>query len=200
MSRHERRRDLVGTLQHRGERYLFVAKLDVAARDPGDVEQIVYQPGEVARMPLDHLLLAGRGGIAREQLRRRRDGREGVTQLVPEHGEEFVFAMRRFENIGGFERGADEVCRAAKKHAISLVVERTAPSDEQAAARSTQRHIGFGVPKLGGSWRFDGAVRLIVRDGNLDGREIRLGHRLTQPMGALLRRRSRQSDTDELAA
>ena len=81
----------------------FLAELDLALGDAGDVEQIIDDDAEVEDLAVDDLVtpgdvvlgvgLAGDGdGIA--------DGGEGIPQLVGEHGEEFVLV-----GIGPFQVG-----------------------------------------------------------------------------------------------
>ena len=68
------------------------AKVDLAAGNPRDVEQIVDQPHQVAHLPVDDRPFALGAGIAaqRHQLQRRQDGRERIPQLVAEHRQELV--------------------------------------------------------------------------------------------------------------
>jgi hypothetical protein len=70
--------------------------LDQATRDARDIEQVVDQRGQVADLAADDA--AGLpdavfvGGPESEQLRRRRDRRERIAQLVGEHCQELVLA------------------------------------------------------------------------------------------------------------
>ena len=67
-------------------------QLDLAARDARDVEQIVDQPRQVARLPLDQRALLDEDLLALQahQVQRRQDRRQRVAQLVPEQRHEFV--------------------------------------------------------------------------------------------------------------
>jgi hypothetical protein len=72
----------------------LAAQRDLAAGDAADVEQVVHEAAQVAHLPLDDLAGPGRGGIGLF-LRAHHghgvtDGREGVAQLVAEHGQELV--------------------------------------------------------------------------------------------------------------
>ncbi len=61
---------------------------DPAAAEPRQVEHVVHEPGEVSRLPDDHvqeLPLLGAALIGREQLGAAEDRGEGVTELVRQH-------------------------------------------------------------------------------------------------------------------
>ena len=76
----------------------LLAQQDLAPRDPGDVEQIVHQAGEVADLALHggagalRLALGGLGHA--EQVEAVADRRQRVAQLVREHGQELVLVVR----------------------------------------------------------------------------------------------------------
>src|SRR3954462_3015381 len=90
----ERTRDLDGLPDHFVELDRRSLELDLPPRDPGNVEEIVDQPGEVPDLPLDDgALVDGDVAVAQaDELERRHDGRERIAQLVAEHGEELVLA------------------------------------------------------------------------------------------------------------
>ena len=72
------------------------AEPDLAVRQPGDVQQVVDQPGHVPDLPLDHVageLDEGRvvGRLPQDVDRVEHRG-QGVAQLVGEHGEELILA------------------------------------------------------------------------------------------------------------
>ena len=63
LSRHEGRDDLDRAFEHRRERDVLVAELDVAPRHARDVQQVVDEPSEMAGVAFQHLLLAGGVGV-----------------------------------------------------------------------------------------------------------------------------------------
>ena len=75
-------------------------QLDLAPRDAGHVEQIVDQPGQMFHLTLDDLL--GPCGFFVGEMRHLQqpdgvaDRREGISQLMGEHGEEFILAAVPF--------------------------------------------------------------------------------------------------------
>ncbi len=75
-------------------------ELDLAPRDPRDVEQIVDEPGHVRGLPPDDLLLARSVTAQPHQLERGQDRRQGIAQLVPEERQEVVLGA-----IGGLGFG-----------------------------------------------------------------------------------------------
>ena len=123
----------------------------MAARDAGDVEQVVHQARQVARVPLDDLLLASGGRMAREQLDRGQDGRERVAELVPEHRQKVVLAARGLEHVRGLERRADEVRRAAHEHAVRLGIQRCCATGDQAPRFGSDGKLGLEAPELAGA-------------------------------------------------
>ena len=80
-----------------GNLHCFTAKIDLAACDSGNVEQIVDQANNVIELPLDHLLLARSAGVTPQlhELKRGHDGRQWVSELVAQHGQKFVFGSAR---------------------------------------------------------------------------------------------------------
>ena len=74
--------------------------LNLAARDPGDVEQIVHQPNQVLHLALDHLqrLPGVTVALQLQQLKGGHDGRERIAELVAEHGQEFVLGAIGFRS------------------------------------------------------------------------------------------------------
>ncbi len=71
-------------------------QLDLAARNAGDIEQIVDQAREMRGLPLQHSAhMAHRGRLIRPAAENRRDVEDRcqrVAQLVRKHREEFVLA------------------------------------------------------------------------------------------------------------
>ena len=70
----------------------------LAARDAGDVEQLVDHGRQVANLPVDDFRALGemlRGSLRFQERRRRRDGAQRVAQLVAKHRQEAVFRLVR---------------------------------------------------------------------------------------------------------
>ena len=71
-------------------------KLDTAARDAGQIEQILDQPHHVRHLAPDEvdgvLPFLGTGAFMLQQAQRIGNGRQGVAQLVGERRQEFVLA------------------------------------------------------------------------------------------------------------
>jgi hypothetical protein len=99
--------------------------LDLAAGDAGDVEQIVQQACEVLHLALEDAHVALRHLAAHpEDLESRHDRRQGVAELVTEHGQELVLRAARGLRLDprGFSLGEvlvalplaapQELCRA----------------------------------------------------------------------------------------
>ncbi len=93
----ERPRRLERALHDGGEGDSLGPQADLPVRDPGNVEEIVDEPDEMGHLPLDdHSRLRESGPIllsvprARQDLRRVRDGGEGIAELVREGGQELV--------------------------------------------------------------------------------------------------------------
>ncbi len=78
---------------HVGQVDLFAPQRDLASRDSRYVEQVVDQAHQVLHLPVDDqpLALEARVAARGHQLDGRHDRRQGVPELVPEHGEELVF-------------------------------------------------------------------------------------------------------------
>ncbi len=92
---------------------------DLAPGDPGDVQQIVHQPPEQFDLPLDDLVRPVTGRLfpfSPGGFQGRPDGRQGVSQFMAQHGQEFVLAPG-----GGFEFRFDPLpvgdVRAGADHA-----------------------------------------------------------------------------------
>src|SRR4051812_7996011 len=124
VTRYERRGDLDGALEYRRQRGVLAAQLDMATRDARDVEQVVDQASEVARVSLDDLALVGDRRMMREQFDGGQDRRERIAQLVPQHREEAVLSAGVLENPGGLERRSDEVRRGRYEHSIGIWIKR----------------------------------------------------------------------------
>ncbi len=92
----ERARALNSPLDDGAQNERLLAKLDLAARDARDVEEVVDQPGHVLDLPLDDLARARDANrlvlVDAHDLQGRGHRRERVSELVAEHCEEFVFA------------------------------------------------------------------------------------------------------------
>ena len=71
-------------------------QLDLVAGDPGEVEQVVQQPGLIPHLALDDLTSflheASIAGGMGDHLHRGQDRRQRRPQLVGEHGEEVVLS------------------------------------------------------------------------------------------------------------
>ena len=53
----------------------FLANRDLSARNPGHVEEVIDQPGQMIRLPLDNPARAFGGGRMRIDVRQQKDGR-----------------------------------------------------------------------------------------------------------------------------
>ena len=75
-------------------------EVDLALADPGDVEQVVHQPGHLLDLMLDHSRGPLELGIGRaldaEDLHGIADGGERAAQLVAQHREELILAAVGF--------------------------------------------------------------------------------------------------------
>ena len=69
-------------------------QLDLAARDPRDVEQVVDQTPKVRDLPIDQLQLVVVATTASQDLERGNDRRERIAQFMAEHGHELVLVVR----------------------------------------------------------------------------------------------------------
>jgi hypothetical protein len=89
----ERHRGLDRARDHVAEVERVAPQLDRAARDPRDVRQIVEQAAELPRLAIEHVDRARRlrpADAETEELDGVPDRRQGVAELVREHGEELV--------------------------------------------------------------------------------------------------------------
>ena len=72
------------------------SELDLASRDPGDVEQVVEQAGHVLDLPLRRSRAPDRAwrvvAVEADHLQGVTDRRQRVAELVRQHGQEFVLA------------------------------------------------------------------------------------------------------------
>ncbi len=91
---HQGRGNLDAGRDEIGKRDTLLAQHDRSPRDPGDVQEIVDQPGEVTDVPLDHVARSSRliRGADSQKLQRRQDRRERVTKLMSEEREELVLS------------------------------------------------------------------------------------------------------------
>jgi hypothetical protein len=84
-----------------GQRVGFLAQCDLAARDAGNIEQIVDQPGQMDDLPLDDFLRPTYPRLGRfqagEDMGGVADRRQRVAQLVAEHGEKLILAPVRLD-------------------------------------------------------------------------------------------------------
>src|SRR5256885_220372 len=83
-------------LDHRAQEKGLLPKLDLSARDARDVEQVIDQPGHVLDLSL-HDLARPRDAVwlalvDAHDLQCGRHRRQRVSELVPEHREELIFA------------------------------------------------------------------------------------------------------------
>ena len=68
--------------------------LHLAARDSRDIEEVIHQSTQVGDLAFDDLVLAAPiVPLEGEQPKRRDDGGEWISQLVPEHCQELVFGL-----------------------------------------------------------------------------------------------------------
>jgi hypothetical protein len=201
VARDERGGDLQRALQHRSQRHRLATQLDVAARDPRDVEQVVDQPDEVAGVALDHFLLAGGARIPRQPLDSGHDRRQRVAQLVPQHRQEVVLAPRHLEDVRGGQRGADDVGGAADQDAIRVRFERRAAPGEQVAPLGADRHLRLEAPQPPAT-QDDERVRAVAVGGGHGAQlgELGVGHGRPAQHGPLPGWRARQGEIDEVAA
>jgi hypothetical protein len=79
-------------------------EVDLSARDPRDVQQVVHQASQVSDLPIDHRQLAELSALEPHQLHRGRDRGERVAQFVSEHREEFI--LRTIGRLGGSVRAS----------------------------------------------------------------------------------------------
>ena len=89
----------------RRQRHRLFFKFDLAARDAGDVEQVVHQVDQVAELAVHHADQAVQGGrLGRgdaQQVEAGADRRQRIAQFVRQGGEEFGLAVVRFRQVGG---------------------------------------------------------------------------------------------------
>ena len=91
----QRLRGLDGALDDLGDRRALLVKVDLPAGDPRDVEQVVDQPHELLELALDDRQLLRRLAAQMHQLDGHHDRRQGISQLVAQHGQELVLGARR---------------------------------------------------------------------------------------------------------
>jgi hypothetical protein len=105
-----RARGFDGVAQRRAEVEGRAPELDLATRYPRDLHQVVDEPDHVTELPFHHVVQPARGaGVRRlraEDADRVADRREGVSELVREHREEFVLPPVRIaqRRLGGEPR------------------------------------------------------------------------------------------------
>ena len=104
------RTDLDRAPDHRGQVDDLLAELDLAPADPGDVHQVVDQPGEVDHLPLGHRPLGLDPSAVPVRLSHQVEGvadrGERVAELVGERGEELVLAA---VGLGQFLHAASQL-------------------------------------------------------------------------------------------
>ena len=90
-------------LEHRGQLDEFVAQVNFSGVDASDIEQIVDDVSEMPGLVPDRVMRSAdcRSVGARhfQDFQRRQDRRQRVSQLVAEHGKEFVFALIGFREL-----------------------------------------------------------------------------------------------------
>ncbi len=143
---------LDGVLQDRVQREGCEAKLELAAVDAVDVEQVVDQPDQLAQLAVHDFAGACRhGGIALgalEHFEHVAQGGKRIAQLMRQHRQEFVlvppftrqfrFRDMTFEQFGGLPRKQIDVAQGLRGGAAGprvMVVEHA----EQLAAAAEQR-------------------------------------------------------------
>ena len=93
-----------GLLDDRPDVHDLLLELDLPARDAGDVQQVVDEPGQVLHLAFDDLrrpfmVLSSRGSL--QDLSGIADRRQRISELVGEHRQELVLApVGLFERLG----------------------------------------------------------------------------------------------------
>lgn len=91
---------LDGPRRHVRQVHELPPEVDLSLADPGDVEQVVHQPGDLLDPVLDHSCGPLEFGIARdpgaEELNRTLDRGERAAQRMAQHRQEFILAAAGF--------------------------------------------------------------------------------------------------------
>jgi hypothetical protein len=150
---------------------------DLALRDAADVEQVVDEPRQVRDLPLDHAggppHAVGRERRRQQQVRGVADRRERIAQLVREHREELVHALRvGLESLDALALG--HVARDLREAAQVAVV----------VAQRGQHHVGPEV----GAVLADAPTFLLEAAGVARDLELALRHALRDRVGRIERR------------
>ena len=103
-----------GALDDLGDGCALLVELDLPARDPGDVHEVVNQPHELLELTLDDLQLLRVAEANAHQLDGHHDGRQGISQLMAEHGQELVLGAggvlgRSLRVLGALEQPVAEL-------------------------------------------------------------------------------------------
>ncbi len=99
-------------------------QVDLAARYPRDVEEIVHETCEVSNLPIDECnFLRHRSATApAHETDRPRDGRERISQFVTEHREELILRAQGtrplFQQARRMKGTPGDACGGAKGHAV----------------------------------------------------------------------------------
>src|SRR5437016_11261986 len=106
----------------------FLPQLDLAARDPADVEQVIDDVREVLNLPLNDALRFGSlgGGLVPSQIQRVDDRPERIAELVREHRKELVhlpFVLLQRLDAAAIGEIARDLCKPAQP--VVAVVERS---------------------------------------------------------------------------
>ena len=88
-------RGLDRALHDFADRGPLLVELDLPAGDPRDVEQVVHQPDQLLELAIDDEELLRVRAALLHQLHGHHDRRQGISELMAQHGQELVLGARR---------------------------------------------------------------------------------------------------------